>query len=58
MVLATCQKMMKVVECMEDDSMHKKAITSLVSQLITRVSIKSVTWATSGLKGGPKDEVG
>ncbi len=30
-VPATCQEMMKVVECMEDDTMHKKAGTPLVS---------------------------
>jgi hypothetical protein len=53
-VPATYQKMMKVVECMQDDSMHKKVITSLVSQLITRVSIGSVSWATSSLKRGQK----
>jgi hypothetical protein len=46
--------MMKVVECMEDDSMHKKAVTMLVSQFITRVSIGSVTRATNSPKRGQK----
>jgi hypothetical protein len=46
--------MMKVMECMEDDSMHKKAVMLLVSQLNTKVSIKSVTWVASGPKRGQK----
>jgi hypothetical protein len=51
-VTATCQKMMKVAECMEDDSMHKKAGTPLISQLTTRVNIINVAQATSGPKRG------
>jgi hypothetical protein len=50
----TYEKMMKVVECMENDSMHKKAITSLISQFITRVNIESVAQSEEG----PKEEVG
>jgi hypothetical protein len=46
--------MMKVVECMEDDSMHKKARTSLVTQLTTKVSIKSATQIASGPKRSQK----
>ncbi len=46
--------MMKVVECMENDSMHKKAITLLISQFITRVNIKSVTQAARSLQKGQK----
>jgi hypothetical protein len=53
-VPTTYQKMMKVVECMEDDSMHKKARMPLISQLTTMVNIKSATQATSGLKRGQK----
>jgi hypothetical protein len=45
---------MKVAECMEDDSMHKKVVTLLVSQFITRVNIINVAWATSSLKRGQK----
>jgi hypothetical protein len=44
--------MMKVVECMEDDSMHKKAIMPLVLQLTTKVSIGNATQAASGSKRG------
>jgi hypothetical protein len=35
--------MTKVVECMENDSMHKKAGMPLASPLTTRVSIGSIT---------------
>ncbi len=45
---------MKVVDYMEDDSMHKKVVTPLVSQFITRVSIINVAWATSSPKRGQK----
>jgi hypothetical protein len=48
--------MMKVVECMEDDSMHKKVVMPLVSQFITRVSIENVAQATSSIKRGQKRE--
>ncbi len=34
--------------------MHKKAITQLISQLITRVSIESVARVASSLKRGQK----
>jgi hypothetical protein len=44
------QEMMKVVECMEDDSMHKKVGTLQVSQLTMRVSIGSATHVASGPK--------
>jgi hypothetical protein len=44
--------MMKVVECMEDDYMHKKAVMPLVSQLTTKVNIINAAQAASGLKRG------
>jgi len=50
----TYEKMMKVVECMENDSMHKKAITPLISQFITRVNIESVAQAANSPKRGQK----
>jgi hypothetical protein len=37
-----CQEMMKVVEFMEDDSMHKKVGMPLVTQLATMVNIENV----------------
>jgi hypothetical protein len=46
--------MMKVAECMEDDSMHKKVRTLQVLQLTMRVSIGSTTQITSGPKRGQK----
>lgn len=49
-----CQEMMKVVECMEDDSMHKKVGMPLVMQLATVVNIESVAQTTSGPKRGQK----
>jgi hypothetical protein len=44
--------MMKVVECMEDDSMHNRGVVPLVSQLTTKMSIGSVAQAASGSKRG------
>ncbi|CAK9229181.1 unnamed protein product [Sphagnum troendelagicum] len=46
--------MMKVAECMEDDSMHKKVVMLLVLQLTMKVSIRSVAHVASGLKRGQK----
>lgn len=50
----TYQEMMKVVECMEDDSVHKKVGTLQVSQLMMRVNIGSVTNIASGPKRAQK----
>jgi hypothetical protein len=51
-ILATCQEMMKVAECMENDSMHKKASMSQVSQFTMKVSIGSMVQIASGPKRG------
>jgi hypothetical protein len=48
--------MMKVMECMEDDVMHKKAVMPLVSQFITKVNIENVTRVVSSPKRGQKKE--
>ncbi len=53
-VLATCQEMMKVAECMEDDSMHKKVRMPLLSQFNTRVNIISATQIACGPERGQK----
>jgi hypothetical protein len=50
----TYQEMMKVVECMEDDSMHKKVRTLQVSQLMVRVNIGSATYIANGPKRAQK----
>ncbi len=50
-VPATYQKMMKVAECMEDGSMHKKAGTPLILQLTTK---GSATQVISGPKRSQK----
>jgi hypothetical protein len=42
-MLVSCQEMMKVAKCMEDDSMHKKVGMLQVLQLTIKVSIGSTT---------------
>lgn len=45
--------MMKVVECMEDDSMHRKV--GIVQTLQpTKVSVESTVQTMNGFKGGQK----
>jgi hypothetical protein len=46
--------MMKVAQCMENDSMHKKANTPQVLQLTMRMIIKNVVQTASGPKRGQK----
>jgi hypothetical protein len=45
--------MMKVVECMEDDSMHRKMGTMQILQL-TKVSAESIVQTMCGFKGSQK----
>jgi hypothetical protein len=46
----TCQEMMKVAKCMEDDSMHKKASMPQVLQFTMRIIIGNVTKIERGAK--------
>jgi hypothetical protein len=46
--------MMKVVKCMEYDSMRRKAGMPLVLQLNKKVNIGNITQIASGLKRGQK----
>jgi hypothetical protein len=50
----TYQEMMKIVECMEDDSVHKKVGMLQVSQLMMRVNIGNATHIASGSKRAQK----
>jgi hypothetical protein len=53
-ILVACQEMMKVINCMEDDSMHEKVGMSQVSQLTMKMSIRSATQTASGPRRGQK----
>jgi coenzyme F420-reducing hydrogenase gamma subunit len=46
--------MMKLMKCIEDDSMHKKVGMLQVSQLIMKMSIRNVVQTTNGLRRGQK----